>query len=394
MFTGIDVAFAIAFTPARSALQGLQRYDLCNLVSTSGVLVGAAAIVAVLAAGWGVLGMIASSIPVTIGMGLASRWWARRVAPRLAFGWRGANRATLWRMTTFSASMFAMQCGGRLQTKSDEFVIAFFRPVDAVTPYVLSRKLGEVAQLGAVQFLNVLMPLASELDARGDRGQLRMLYVTASRVTLGITAPAAVALIVLGGPLLGWWVGAGYAPYGDLVAVLAASSFIGVSQWPAAAVLQGMSRHHILAVTSLGAGAANIILSVLLLPVFGLLGVGLGTLLPTVVGSLCVILPVTARIVGVPMRTVLRDVWIAGLLPAIAAAVVLWLPWTALGSAPGAASLLSRIALIGMVYAAVYLSMPAASIERQFLSDIAGSGWRRLRPAAASVFGIDQQQQP
>jgi O-antigen/teichoic acid export membrane protein len=394
MLTGLDIGLAIALTPARSALQGLQRYDLCNVVSTSGVLIGAAAIVGVLLAGWGVLGMIATSIPITIGMGVASRWWTRRIAPELKFGWRYANRTSVRRITSFSASLFAMQCGGRLQTKSDELVIAIFRPVDAITPYVLSRKLGEVAQLGAVQFLNVLMPLASELDARGDRRQLRALYIAASRVTLGITAPVAVVLMLLGGQVLAWWVGSAYARHADLVAMLAASSLIGISQWPAAAILQGMSRHGVLAAASLGAGVANIVLSVLLLPVFGLLGVALGTFIPTTIGSLCVILPVSARIVDVPIRVVLRDVWIPGLLPGLAAAGVLWPSWHAPGSI-SLASLVGWTLLSAIVYAAAYLSMPATGMERQFLSEMVGSGFRRLRPRAAA-FPIDQddRQQP
>jgi O-antigen/teichoic acid export membrane protein len=369
VLTGANVGFAIALTPARSALQGLQRYDLCNLVSTAGTLAGAAFTVAALLAGFGVIGMVAASIAMTIAMGLASRQWTRRVAPDLDFRWRGATRAMMRRITSFSASVFALQIGGRLQTKTDEVVIALFRPIEAVTPYALARKLGEVAQLGAVQFLNVLMPLASELDARDDRHQLRTLYIVASRVTLGIAAPVAIVLVLLGGPILALWVGRAYAGYGNLVAVIATSSLIGISQWPAGAVLQGMARHGILAATSLGAGAVNIALSLALLPVFGLMGVALGTLIPTIVGSLFVILPVTNRILDVPLRTTLRDVWAPGLLPAVPAAGAVWIASGHVGSS-SVVSLAAATVLAGIVYAAGYLSMPASAMERQFVRDI------------------------
>jgi O-antigen/teichoic acid export membrane protein len=381
--TGVQVGITIALTPARSVLQGLQRYDLCNALSVCGVLLGAAGTVAVLLAGQGVVAMVAVNIPVTIAAGIAGRWLTTRVAPPLDFRWRGANRAMVRKITAFSASLFAMQCGGHLQTKTDEFVVALFRPVSAVTPYVLSRKLGEVAQLAAVQFLNVLMPLASELHARQDRQQLRQLYLVAGRLTLGIAMPAAIVLVLLGGPILARWVGDAYGAYAPLVAVLAISSLVGVSQWPAGAVLQGMARHGVLAITSLTAGAVNIAISVLLLPTFGLMGVAIGTLLPTVVGSLCVIMPVANRILNVSVPTMLREIWVPGVLPGVPAAGVLWALRHQFGSA-SAGTLIGAAAASIAVYTAAYLSMPASQAERQLARTVITGGTRRFRRSRVS----------
>jgi O-antigen/teichoic acid export membrane protein len=292
----------------------------------------------------------------------------RRVAPDLRIKWRSASPAGMRVIASFSASLFAIEAAGRLQTRTDEFVIALFRPLTAVTPYALARKLGEVAQLVAVQFLKVMMPLASELHAADQGRKLRKLYLVASRVALGIATAAAVMLAMFSDAILTLWVGSEYAQYAPLVALLALANLIGTSQWPAVEILLGMARHRVVAVTSLAAGVTNVVLSVLLLPVLGLVGVALGTLIPTVIASLCIVMPFAMRTLGVSVGTAIRDIWAPGLLPGVAAAAVAW----TLRAQPAPFSvgtLAIGIGATGFVYLAVYLAMPASRAERRLLFD-------------------------
>src|SRR6185503_3381629 len=177
----------------------------------------------------------------------------------------------------------------------------------AVTPYALARRLGEVTSLAATQCAKAVMPLASELEATDNIENLRRLYIVASRMALAIATPVAVVLCVSGGAILSLWVGPTYADEGALVAVLAAASLLNTSQWPAGEILQGITRHRILAWTSICAGLANITLSILLLPSLGLMGVALGTLIPTVASSLFVVMPFANRTLRVSWRTALHE---------------------------------------------------------------------------------------
>ena len=167
------------------------------------------------------------------------------------------------------------------------------------------------------------MPLASELEATDRIHKLRKLYIVASRLALAIATPVAVVLGVSGGTILSLWVGPAYADQGALVAVLAAASLVNTSQWPAAEILQGITKHRIVAWTSIGAGVANVTLSILLLPVFGLMGVALGTLIPTVISSMFVVMPFANRTLNVSWSTALREIWLPGIAPAVPAALVL-----------------------------------------------------------------------
>jgi O-antigen/teichoic acid export membrane protein len=381
ILTGVNVALAIAATPPMSVLRGLQRYDLYNAIYIGASLMEAGTTTAALLMGWGVIGMSIAAIPVTIASGAASIIVARRVAPQLPMGGRGANMAALRQIASFSSSLFAIQVAGRLQSKTDEFVIAFLGMLNAVTPYAVARKLGGVTELIAVQMLKAVMPLASELHAGAQEKTLRRLYIAASRIALGIAVPVAVVLAIIGGDLLTLWVGAAYAEHAPLVAVLGIASLITASHWPAVEILQGMAKHRLVATAWLAMGAANVALSALLLPIFGLIGVALGTLIPTTIGCLFVVMPFANRMLRVSWATALQEIWLPACVPGAIAATALWMLQSGVEYRP-AIRIGYWIAATLVVYGIGYLSMPGAKAERQLISDMLKSGSRRFRAAA------------
>jgi len=118
---GLSIGASLAFMPATSTLKGIQRYDLYNLVVTTGTLLTAALTVAVLAAGGGLVAMVAVNVPVTILMQLVSVVVVRRVAPELRFGWRGGGRSQVRMITRFSgAARFAATEGQGLAHSTKE----------------------------------------------------------------------------------------------------------------------------------------------------------------------------------------------------------------------------------------------------------------------------------
>ena len=369
VLTAINVAVTIAFTPPMSVLRGLQRHDLYNGVSIANTVVEAAAMTAALIAGWGVVGMMAAAIPVSLATGLASAQLVRITAPELPSGWRGGSRGAMRHLVSFSASLFAIEFAGRLQTKTAEFIIAAFGALSAVTPYALARKLGGISELIAVQCFKVVMPLASQLDAAADAARLRTLYVVASRIAVGVAIPLAAVLTTLGAPLLEFWVGREYIEHAPLVALLSVAGVIATSQWPAIEILQGIARHRLVAYASLAGGAANVILAVILLKSLGLVGVAIATLASTGAAALFVVTPFANRILHVSARKALRDIWIPPVLPGTAIALLLWM-LSATFPSPSIAMLGTWIAAAAVVYTAGYLAMPVCSAERQLVSDL------------------------
>lgn len=216
----------------------------------------------------------------------------------------------------------------------------------------------------AFQFVKVILPLAAQLDAEGDRAKLQSLYLAATRVVLAVFVPFAAVVIVLARPILVAWVGPAYGDAAILVVILTLASLLDICQWPGEQVLQGMGRHHPLAVMALADGVTNVALSIVLVQHLGVVGVALGTLAPMTVETLGLVMPYVWRVIGVAPSQVLTRAVAPVILPAIPAVVVLVVFSTILGTASAPITIILACVCV-TTYVAAYLRFGASAAERQ-----------------------------
>lgn len=377
LLTGIHFGLSIPCATTSAILRGLQRFDLINLVSIANTLLGAAGIVIVLEAGGGPIGIVAVNLAVMLLMQVPSIGLIRRIAPELGLSLRGVSREMARRITSFSSSVFMVQVGGRMESQTDEIVVGAALPVALVAPYNLARMLSSVPQAVAEQFVTLLLPLASEMDTLSDRDRLRSVYLVSTRVTLGVLLGLGFSVMFLGGAFLGAWVGPEYAGYGYLVVILTLASAIDTSTWPGGMVLQGMARHRAISVAALVSGLSNLGLSIILVGPLGLMGVALGTLVPTSLICLGFVVPYSARVIGVDARALAFQVWLPTLLSAVPAALAL----VALREWLDPVSMIP-ILLIGaagtLTYLVTYLCWSICAFERRLLRDLITNSWELL----------------
>jgi O-antigen/teichoic acid export membrane protein len=319
-------------------------------------------------------------------MQIPTVWFIRRTAPDLPVGWRGFDLRLVRPVASFSSALFVTSIAGQIKAKTDELVIGAFLPVARVTPYALARRLSELPQILTSQFVRVLLPLASQLHAERDRTRLRALFTTSTRASLALFLAISCSVAVLAGPFLRAWVGPAYADKGNLVLILVAAGLLEISAWPAAAILQGMARHRLLAVFSIGSALANLGLSIALVRPLGITGVALGTLVATAAEMLFFVFPFALRIADVDARSAVRLVLVPTLVPAVPAIAALY----AMREALAPRSLVS-VALIGfaggLVYLAAYLAFEASRPERETvrLAGLGLVGFLRARGSRAAT---------
>lgn len=371
----ISVGLTLPCLIPLSTLRGLQRYELVNTIEVTGAVASAVATIVWLLAGGGVLGIAVINICNLFLMLMMGLWALHRIEPYLIVGFRGANRPMLNRLLDYSWPLFIRDVANRLQTRTDVIVIGMFLPVSAVAPFNVARRLSESTQTLTRQFMKTLIPLASQLHAEDDSPRLRALYIVGTRISVALIVALSAVLILLAGPILTVWVGAEYATYAGVVAILTLAVLIATIRWPAMAVLQGMARHRILALSSLGAGIANVALSIILVRPLGLIGVALARLIPTTIEYFCVVLPYSLRVTGVRFREVVNDIFVPAFVPAIPMTIVLYGLRTLLD--PTSLWSLLLITAVSMpVYLGAYLCMGPCEHERQRIAELAGYLWR------------------
>jgi Na+-driven multidrug efflux pump len=197
----LGISFPCAAAPA--VLQGLQRYDVNNLIGMFGILVISITTVVALQMGGGLISMAAIPIPITLVMQIPAIWAIRRVAPELRFGWKGAHTRPARTILSYSSALFVWNVADRLQMKTDEIVIGATLPIASITPYAIAHRLSEGAQILTDQLVKVILPLASRLQAEDDRASLQRLYLTGTRLTLAFALPVGACTALLARPLAG-----------------------------------------------------------------------------------------------------------------------------------------------------------------------------------------------
>ena len=362
---GFAVALSLPCAAPLATLRALQRFDLANVVSVVATVLSATGTVIALLLGGDIEELVIVSVAVNLIVQIPAIWLLHRVAPGLHVRIHRATRRTARSLMSFSWYIFVTQTATRVHYRTDELIIGAFLPVISITPYALARRLAEVAQALADQFMRVLLPLASELHAAQDALRLRKLLLDGTRLSLAIHTPVALATVLMAGPLLGAWVGEEYVRYAPLVWLLAAAIFIDTGLWPAGAVLQAMARHQRLAAFAVFGAVLNLALSIALVRNWGLAGVAGATVVSTLIVSYGLTAPYALSVIGAPFLDVVRSVVLPVLVPVLPSVLGI------LGVRPHVStSLLGVLGAVGLgcaIYWLVFFFTGTTRAEREWI---------------------------
>jgi len=363
---GCNIALALPGAVPSAVLRGLQRFELVNAINVFTTIAGVIATVTVLKAGCGLVGMLyLNLIMLAVGQVLSVAA-VRKIAPELPFKLVIPAKRDTHKIFSFSISVLAVQISGRLQTKTDEIVIGMMASLAATAPYTVARRLSVLPQILVDQFLQVILPVASEIHATKDHEKLCRLFVTSSRIAIAAVMPVGLLLAASSSIILTQWVGREYEKASAVAVILVASAMINTSVWPAASILQAMARHRVLAIAALANGIANLILSIVFLRWYGLVGVATATLLPTVAECLLFVWPYALGVLGISWARIGREVILPVAIPLlcwiVSPIVLVRLFSPASIFVPGII-----LSLASALYVVFFLLQPAVQVERDIV---------------------------
>ena len=319
------LAITLPLNAWSAVLIGRERYDLSCRIDLVAVLARAAAVVGVLLAGFGLVGLALAQGTVE----LAAMAWkvrvARRLEPELRMAWRLVDRASVRALMAYGAYGILATVALHLSYETDAIVIGGAMSVASVAWFVVASRLPFYLRTMTWSIGRVLAPRMGALDARGDAVTLGRLAARGSHALLLISTAPLVYMVVFGGAFLERWMGdVAFREHAGLpLVILALGAAAPIASHPLVSLYQGTNRMRALAGLSVCEGVANVGLSLLLVGPYGLAGVALGTAIPA-----CIIHGVAmplwaARTFGFSCLGYLRQVWIVPLIAAVPAA---WLP--------------------------------------------------------------------
>jgi O-antigen/teichoic acid export membrane protein len=325
LIIGLHVALNFPFAIYGGVISGFQRYDVNNFVAIAIGIAVAAANLAVLLAGYGLLTLVAATTFVRIIGYFIYRRNAYRIFPELRISPSLFRRDRLREVTGFSIYSAIIDWANKLNYQIDEIVIGIVSGMQAVAVWAVAERVISGTQRLTNQLNGVLFPVVVDSDASQREERLQQILLHGTLLSLAMVVPVCVALILLAEPLVRVWIGPAMLGAAPLIQLLALAVVIRVGNATATTVLKGAGRHRFLAWVNLSTGLVNVALSVALIGRLGLPGVAIGTLIPIAAASIFVVQPAACRRVGLPVRAAFMKSIVPAIWPAfiVSAALVL-----------------------------------------------------------------------
>ncbi len=323
---GLTTAITLSVGVFGGVLSALNRYDLQNVVSLVQTTVRVVGVVTVLRTGHGIVAIaLCELVAATVG-NLLLMWVAHRLYPELQIHLRRPKREILGKIWTYSSYAFLTTVAVQLVYQTDNLVVGAFVSASAVTFYAIANSLCRYAGSVVNSMGATFVPAASTYEAAGDTASLLRLYKNGTRATLMVSLPILVTLILRGPSFIGLWMGHAYTRRsGTVLIILCIPLLFAYANRTAGAIAFGVEKHKVSALWAVGEGVANLTLSVVLVHWYGIYGVAIGTLVPSLFVQLVFWPRYVSQLVDISAFEVVWKVWAPMFLAAVPFAIATYL---------------------------------------------------------------------
>jgi O-antigen/teichoic acid export membrane protein len=307
---GLSLAIAMSVGVYGGVISALNRYDLYTFVTLIQLSLRVIGVVAGIRAGRGIVAIASCELFAAAVGNFLMAYVARRIYPELKIRWKKPRREVLKTIWSYSVYAFLVMVAVQVIYQTDNLVVGAFVSASAVTFYSIGNSLCRYTQQLVAAMTATFTPAASTYDALGDTSSLRALYFNGTRATMAVSTPILLTLIARGDNFIGVWIGPQYSrPSGTVVAILAAALLFSIQNTPASSIAFGVEKHRTIAKWAVGEAIANLSLSVVLARIFGIYGVAIGTLVPSLIVNLVFWPRYVFHLVGLNPRQVCLNVW-------------------------------------------------------------------------------------
>jgi O-antigen/teichoic acid export membrane protein len=307
---GLTTAVTMSVGVLGGVLSALNRYDLQSYVTLTQLVIRVSGVVLVLRTGHGIVAIAFCELFTSVVGNSLLAYIARKIYPELKVRLKKPRWEVLRQIWSYSFYVFIISVAMQVVYQTDNLVVGAFVSASAVTFYSIGSSLCRYTDQFVGAMTMTFVPAASAYEAGGDTAGLKSLFYNGTRATMTLSLPILITLIIRGGSFIGLWMGTEYSrTSGIVLAILAIGIMASLKDNPAGAIAYGVEKHKTLAKWSAGEAVANLTLSVLLARRFGLYGVAVGTLVPSLFVHLVLWPRYIPQLVKVSVSEVIWKVW-------------------------------------------------------------------------------------
>lgn len=269
----------------RTILTAFDRFDLMTGVGLGGLILRAGTTVFVLVKGWGLVGLVGSTVGSALVVNLIYARMARWYLPDARFRFRDVSSERLKEMWTFGLVAFTGRTAGTMAAQAAPVIAMTFVGATGVAIYAIATQLIQVGQKVVDQLGNVLSPSVMKLAGVADLPGLQSVFLWCARFGFLVGALVYLGIIVFAPAFMSLWIGPEFVAATPIVRILAIGELLAILASTAGLTLFSLGKLRASLSISVFEAVGILALSVLFAgPLgMGLLGLALGTLIPRAV---------------------------------------------------------------------------------------------------------------
>ncbi len=284
LIVGLSTASSFGMRVPFGTLNAGQQFDVTSWALILTGVLRAIGTVIVLNTGHGVIALAWLSVFTAIPANAIVIWTVHRKFPFLRiFSWPPWNRATVRKLFTFGGPVLVGKVADQIRFQTDTLTVSFFVGLAAVAHYSIGSTLVMyyIDIIGSIVW--VLVPLLSMQKSVDDHKGFELSYFSGTRVALASSAFILFGMIAWSRDFVFRWMGPSFIDAYPVIVVLSIAVFIETSQATSVNALYASLHQKAYAALNISEAVANLILSLLLVRPYGMIGVAVGTLIPSIV---------------------------------------------------------------------------------------------------------------
>jgi len=269
IFTVVIFFINITFGAIDSFLQGLQRLDITQGVSSVSSIINAVGVFVVLEAGFGLKGLILKNGVVSLITILANFYFARRLFPFIRINPFLFCKEKLRQIFSFSINVELSYFARLLLDPINKILLTNFLSLNYVALYEVAMRIINLVVKFIRSALASIFPVGTKLYASEGKGRMKEFYLRSLRYLTLIAAPLFSLLLLFAVPFIKIWLGEGFRVSSATLQILALPWFISVLSIPAFLLVQSIGFPRLSLYSVIIYGIANLILAYLFVYLFG-----------------------------------------------------------------------------------------------------------------------------
>lgn len=283
---GAQTALTFPLAVFGSILHAKYRFDIASYIKLFSLFIRTVLIVVFVSQGYGI---VAVSVIVAIDAlfsALLIVYFARKLVPSICVKWGYTDKSKLKEYLDYGKHTYVINISDRIRMSIDDFVIAAVIGLSAVTHYTVGMTLIFYFSEMMASIFGVIGPVLHKYHKLNMWESLRIAFFAASEVTTFASILIGIIMVVLGESFIAMWMGQDYQDAYIVLVILTVSSIVGNAQRPGITILFAIAKHKYYAKIIIIEAVANLSLSILLGFYYGIYGVALGTVIPSLISKL------------------------------------------------------------------------------------------------------------